>query len=883
MGKLLRSAVMSSRGRRRSQAALAVVAVMTALLFSPAGRSAVSPYSRSKEYQLKNIKTHLRFDTDHREVMGDVTHTVSVIREGITALHFDCSELTVNQVTVDGKPAEFTNTDDKLSVTLSKPAKRGDDHTIEIHYHGFPKKGLYFVLPDKDYPNQPIEVWSQGEDEDTHYYIPIYDYPNNRTTSEMILTVPAGWVTISNGKLVGIKNESDGTKTWDWRQSEPIATYLISVVAGQFDQKDAAWRDMPLNYLVPKGDSAKLQPTYVRTPDMLSTFSDRLGVRYPWVKYAQSAVNDFVVGGMENASATTLTTRGLVNPAMAGETPEDSDGLVSHEMAHQWFGDLVTCKDWADLWLNEGFATYFEHYWNETHYGQDAVDYEFWRDSRGWFRQERLFSAPIVNYNQDNSLQFSGNIYTKGGLVLRMLREKLGDADFFGSLKVYLDTNRYKNVVTADLVKSIEETTGTSVDDFFHQWVFGAGAPKFTVSYEYDAPSSQLKLTVKQTQKVEGRVGLFHVPIQVEVGTDGGQTTYPIDVQEAEETFTFTIDGQPRMVIFDKGNQILKSVEFHRTPAELIYQLQHAETVPDRADAAAALGEVKENAEVTAALGHTAVTDAFWGVRQEALTALGAIGGPDAEKQMLAALVNPWPWVRQTGVEQLGHFPSDATLAQKIADVAEHDKAWRVRGAALEALGEMKAPGAYAVLETAVGSDSPDNVLRNAALRGFGSPADDKAVPMLQTWAAPGKPIDTRGAAISSLGKLDKKNTEITQQLEGYLQDTHLDVQRAAFLALAARGDKDSIPAIEAFAKSDSVPIGMRPTIGRVIEQMKEGKPADLSFAGPGNGRQTPAGAKPSEATNADLMDAIQSLQKQVTDLSGQMKKMQSNGAGQRR
>jgi aminopeptidase N len=853
---------------------------MAVLVFTPVGRSAVSPYSRTKDYQLKNVKTRLKFDTGHREVMGDVTHSLSVIREGITALNFDCSDLTVDQVTLDGKVAEYANAGDKLSVTLARPAKRGDEHTVEIRYHGSPKKGLYFILPDKDYPDQPIEVWSQGEDEDTHYYIPIYDYPNNRTTSEMILTVPAGWVTISNGKLASVKSESDGMKTWDWRQSEPIATYLISVVAGQFDQKDAAWRDIPLNYLVPKGQADKTQPTFVRTPDMLSAFSDRLGVLYPWTKYAQSAVNDFVVGGMENASATTLTTRGLVNPAMAGETPEDSDGLVSHEMAHQWFGDLVTCKDWADLWLNEGFATYFEHYWNESHYGQDAVDYEFWRDSRSWFRQERLFPAPIVNYAQDNSLQFGGNIYTKGGLVLRMLREKLGDTDFFGSLKVYLDTHRYKNVATADLVKSIEETSGVSVDEFFHQWVFGAGAPKFNVSYEYDAGSHQLKLTVKQTQKVEGRVGLFHVPIQVEVGTDGGQTTYPIDVQKAEETFTFTIDGQPRMVIFDKGNQILKSMEFKKTPAELMYQLQHAETVPDRADAATALGEVKDNLDVTAALGHAAVIDAFWGVRQESLNALGAIGGADAEKQMLAALGNPWAWVRQTDVEQLGHFPSDDALAQKLEDVAQHDKAWRVRGAALESLGEMKAPGAYAILETAAGSDSPDGVLRNAAMRGFGSLADDKAVPLLQTWAAPGKPIETRTVAISSLSKLDKKNKQITRELAGYLQDAHLDVQRATFLALALRGDKDAIPAMEAYVKSDSLSIGMRPMVERMLGQMKEGKPVDVGFGG--GGQNAAAGNKPSETTNADLMDAIQALQKQVTDLNQEVRKMQANGGAQR-
>ncbi len=846
------------------------------LLWAAPGR-AVSPYSRTKEYDLKNVRIHLSFDTVHREVLGEVTHSLTVIRPGIRTLTFDCSELTIDQVTLDGKPAESSPCSERLIVTLPEPAKRGDQHTVFIRYHGFPKRGLYFILPDKDYPKQPIEIWSQGEDEDTHYYIPIYDYPNNRTTSEMLMTVPSSWVTISNGKLLGVKTEKDGTKTWDWKQSEPIATYLISVVAGEFDQKNAEWRTMPVNYLVPQGRGDTIPPTFVRTPDMLSAFSDRLDVRYPWAKYAQSAVDEFVVGGMENASATTLTTRSLVNPAMVGETPEGADSLISHEMAHQWFGDLVTCKDWADLWLNEGFATYFEHYWNEAHYGKDAVDYEFWRDARGWMRQERLFTIPIVNYSLSDSLEASGNIYTKGGLVLRMLREQLGDDNFFGSLKVYLDTNRYKNVATSDLVKAIEETSGTSVDEFFHQWVFDAGAPKFEVSDEYNASTHELKMTVKQTQKVEKRVGLFRVPIVVEVGTSNGQTTFPINVEKAEETFTFKLDGMPLMVIFDKDSAILKSVEFKKVPEELMYQLKHAETVPDRADAAVALGEVKDNPKVVAALGAAAQGDAFWGVREEAIHSLGKIGGAESQKQVVASLADPWPWVRQTAVEDLGTFPSDAALAQKLQDVSASDKSWRVRAAALEALGTMKAPGAFDILEKAVNSDSPDDVLRNAALRGFGDSGNDKAAPILQTWAAPGKPLTSRAPAISGLAKLDLKNKEITSLLVACLQERRLDVQRAALFALAARGDKDSAPAVEAYAKSDSMPIGMRGMLQPMIDNLKQGKPTEMGFGARG-GRGAPAAEKPAETSNADVLNAIQSLQKQVTEMNDRLKKMEASG-----
>jgi aminopeptidase N len=856
-------------------------AIVTAalLLAVPQTGHAVSPYARSREYKLENVKTHLSFDLAQRQVNGEVTHTISILQDGITSLAFDSSDLVIDSVTLDGKPVTAKTSADQLIVPLGHAASHGDKHVVDIRYHGQPKKGLYFILPDANYPNQPQEIWSQGEDEDTHYYIPIYDYPNNRTTSEMILTVPADWLTVSNGKLVDVKTEGNGMKTWDWVQSEPIATYLISVVAGQFDEKKAEWTGgMPLQYLVPHGESADIDSTFVRTPDMLTTFSDRLDVRYPWAKYAQSAVDDFVVGGMENASATTLTTRGLVNPAFVGETPEGSDSLISHEMAHQWFGDLVTCKGWADLWLNEGFATYFEHYWNEAHYGKDAVDYEYWRDARTWMGQERLFNVPIVNYDLTDSLESAGNIYNKGSWVLRMLRERLGDEAFFRGLHSYLETNRYHNVATADLVKAIEDSTGQGVDEFFHQWVFGAGAPKFQITEQYDDAARQLKLEIQQTQEVKGHVGLFHVPVEIEVTTASGAKSFPVDLRKADENFTFTVDGPPLMILFDKGGKILKSVNWDKSPDEWIYQLAHAASVPDRADAAAALGDFKDNPRVVQALGDAGHNDAFWGVRNEAILSLGRIGTAPAKKQLLFDLANKQPWVRQTAVEQLGHAAPDHKVAYLIEQFVSQDKAWHVRAAAIGALAEMKPPHTFETLQDAVNSQSPDDILRNAALRAFGPLGDDQAVPVLQTWAAPGKTLTSRVAAIASLGQLDKKNKDITKALIGYLDENHVDIQRATLQALVARGDQDAVPALEAFQKSPSLSIGMRPFIGRMIQQLKSGGGPMT----PGAGRQgeaggsgAGAGAGAGNAPNEKLMKAIEGLQQQMTELNERVKKLE--------
>ena len=446
-----------------------------ALLFPLMGR-ADEPYARSRDYDLRNVKTHLWFDTDQRKVRGEVTHSLSMFRDDLTQIKFDSVALNIQAVTLDGKDAKFSVTENNLIVQLARPSKRAETHEVFIRYDGQPKKGLYFVLPDKNYPNRPKEVWSQGEAEDTRYYIPIYDYPNDRTTSEMLVTVPANWITISNGDLLGTKTEADGMKTWDWKQSQPLSTYLISVVAGEFVEKKDSWNGMPVRYVVPRGDESKIDSTFSRTKDMITLFSEKLDVKYPWAQYAQSSVNDFIEGGMENTSATTLTTRGLVHPQLAAEEREGSDSLDSHELAHQWFGDLVTCRDWANIWLNEGFATYFEHYWAEQHYGADDAAYEYWRDQNNWFRQKRLYPVPIVQRNFTDSIEYAGNVYTKGGWVLKMLRSKLGDQDFFRGLHYYLETNKNQNVVTADLEKAIDQATATNVDHFFHQWIWRAGA-----------------------------------------------------------------------------------------------------------------------------------------------------------------------------------------------------------------------------------------------------------------------------------------------------------------------------------------------------------------------------------------------------------------------
>jgi aminopeptidase N len=849
------------------------------------------PFARSKDYDLQNVRTHLWFDVQKKIFRGEVTHTIAMVRDGALQIKFDSADLKIQSVTLDGKEAKFSTTDKELLVSLGQPSKRGDHHEVFIKYEGQnPKKGLYFVLPDENYPKRPIEIWSQGESEDTHYYIPIYDYPNDRTTSEMLLTVPASWLTISNGQLVSTKDEANGMKTWDWKQSETLSTYLITVVAGEFVEKKDTWRGMPVRYVVPRGEESKIDSTFARTKGMLDAFSNALDVRYPWVQYAQTSVNDFVVGGMENTSATTLTTRGLVNPGLASEELTGSDRLDSHELAHQWFGDLVTCKDWADIWLNEGFATFFEHFWTEKKYGADEVAYEFWRDQNGWFRNPRQYSTPIISRELTDELENSGNIYTKGGWVLKMLRTKLGDQDFFRGLHHYLEVNRGQNVITADLQKAIEQPTSTNVDKFFHQWVYRAGAPKYDVSYTYDDAAHQVKLTVKQTQKVEGMVGLFDMPVDVEIATASGRNTTSIEVSKAEETFNLAADSAPLMVLFDKGDKVLKSMDFKRDAPALIYQLKNGETVPDRAEAAVALAEIgiRDKAGVVPAIGDAAQSDPFWGVRVESLRTLGKIGGADAEKRILAALNDDKPWVREVAVEQLGNFKEDASLGPKLTEIAANDKAYRVRAKALGALGTIKAPNAYDALIAAVKSDSPDDTLRDAGLEGLGALGDDRAVPVLLEWSAVGRPFEARSAAIGALAGLDKKNKAITQTLISYLKEPYFDVKFATLFALGRRGDPDAIAPLEEMVKSGDLPIGAAPFVQRQISALKAqasgGKPPSGEAASGAAAANAPSGQAPTAAQPAAAapsgpdatLEMLRKLQQQMEEMNGRLGKIES-------
>ncbi len=797
--------------------------VLLAVLAAVGAARGDEAYARSRDYDLQHSKIVFRFEVSERKVLGDVTHTVAVLREGTARVAFDSVGLTIESVRVNGKAAKFETGAEKLTVTLPAAGHAGEKFEIEIRYEGKPKRGLYFVLPEKNYPARPVQIWTQGESEDTRYYIPTYDYPNDRLTTEMIVTVPGAWVTVSNGKLLSVTDAGKGEKTWHWSETLPSSTYLMMLAAGEFDEVKETWRGKPVMYYAPRGRGERLAPTYGRTPAMMEFFSKKLGVDYPWEKYAQVMADDFVAGGMENSSATINTSSSLTHPALVGEYTVNEDGLISHELAHQWFGDLVTCKDWGDVWLNEGFATFFESAWTEEHFGKDEGDYERWSATRHWFMEPDLFEKPIVRFNFNDSSIFDGNSYGKGGWVLTMLRRELGEDAFYRAMGHYLEANRGRNVVTADFARAVEESTHVNIDAFLEQWVYGAGAPRFEVSTGYDAGKKEVRLAVKQTQKREGRVGLFRVPVEVEITTAGGAKSFPITVSKEEETFTFPAKEEPLMVLYDKGGQVLKSAEFHKETKEWIYQLKNATELGDRLDAAQALGKIKKDEAAIAALSEALRGDRAWRLRAAAADGLGEIGGSEAARSVLAALdVAREPWMRAALATALGKFKEDAEVAGKLETVAAKDASFRAREAALGGLAWLKTAKSYAALETAAGTNTPDDIVRNAALRGFGTLGDDRALAALLEWSAAGKTFESRQAAIGSLGALSKGDHAITKTLAGYLAEPYFPIRMAAVFALGARGDAEAIAPLETLLHSGDLSIAFAPMIEQQIARLKK-------------------------------------------------------------
>lgn len=753
-------------------------------------------YGRSRDFDLQHLKLELSFDLEARKIMGAATLRVAPLSGDVREISLDSAGLAIDSVSIAGKPARFSMGTEKLNVTLDRRYAAGQPVEISVKYHAQPRLGLMFVFPDKFHPNRPKQIWANGDTAggNNRYWFPGYDFPNDKTTTEMIVTVPAGWQALSNGKLVGTTEGKSGT-TFHWSQDKPMSTYLVSLVAGEFDKGSDKWT-VPVEYYVPRGRAADIPRTFGRTVAMLQFFSDRVAP-YPWAKYDQAMVDTFG-GGMENTSATTEGASALLGAGDFEDRKQGTDSLIAHEMAHQWFGDLVTCADWRHTWLNEGFATYFEALWEEHAYGRDTFDWNELHAGRNI--AARQSTSSVVPHNGEGSNAY-GLIYNKGGWTLHMVRGQLGDARFWKAIQHYAKKFSYQTATTSDFVEAISEATGQDLEWLFDQYVYQPGHPEFDVAWDYDSATHMLHLALKQNQKSAP----FQLPIEIETLSEGGARTFHVNVSKAAEDLYIALDERPRTVLFDPRDIILKNITFHKPATEWIWQLEHATRAVNRSEAAMALGAMP-GADAVAALERAGTGDRFFGVRVDAAESLGRIGSAAARSALLKMLGDSDRQVRHAAVNALGAVPRDAATIDRLVQVARGDESFAVRRTAVTAIGRLKPEHALDVLKPFLTMDSPNQEIRSAAVDAIGNLADDAALPEILK-ASNDESDDVRRNALLALARLGKGKEEATNRLLQALdEENEPGDRRAAAFAFRQRGDRAALPALEKLAASDPAP-----------------------------------------------------------------------------
>src|SRR5437870_3005072 len=606
-------------------------------------------YIPEHDYDQHNIKLDLRFDWEREQATGSATITLAPTVKDLQQVDFDAAYMTISGVTLAScTPLKFQHdgVKERLSVFLDRPYQPGQELTLVVSYHtnpvpsdrafGIGGGGLNFIKPRPDDPARPRQIWSQGEAEFNHFWFPCFDHPNDFVTSEMVATVERPLIVISNGKLIEVKDNADGSRTFDWKIDEPHATYLTSIIVGEFTGIEGDYAGIPVTTYVYPNELPEGKVTAARLPEMVKFFSEKTGVKYPYAKYAQTTVRDFG-GGMENISATTQTDN-MIHDART-ELDSTSDGLESHELAHQWFGDYVTCRNWSDVWLNESFATYFQAMWDEHHLGHDDFLYLDVKSNKdqyygAWAQGQR---RPIVTKNYANpDAVFDTYAYPRGGAVLHMLRTFLGEDNWWRSINHYLTKYAHQPVETAQFRIAIEETTGQPMDWFFDEWLYKMGHPVFRVTQDYDAANKQLIFKVRQEQKPDPdsqypQVGFFQTPVDIQIGAAANTRVERVQIEAKEEqSFKFTVDSVPLLVGFDYGGTLIKELIFVKTTGQLLYQLSNDKDVLVRIWAISQLSSRMRDDEtaredrqsILKALGEAATTEKFWGTRLAAIAAL---------------------------------------------------------------------------------------------------------------------------------------------------------------------------------------------------------------------------------------------------------------------
>ena len=774
----------------------------------PFGFAGATPrYPPDRVADIRHIRLNLKVDPRKRTLAGTATHRLAPLAQPLRRLPLNLVELTVDGVTMGGRRLDFEHHDGVLEIHFKPAVPVGREVEVSIEYHGSPRTGLNFTGPDADYPDRPYQAWSQGQDEYARYWFPNHDFPNQKQTTEVIVEAPAEFETVSNGTLVSVEPRGRWRR-WHWTQEVPHVSYLVSLVVGVFDRWEEDRDGLPLQYYVPPGRVADGHRAFDETPAMVGFLSELAGTPYPYSKYASVVVQDFTWGGMENTSATTYIDDLLPDERAAPDY--DSGRLVSHELAHQWFGDLLTCREWAHAWLNEGFATYAWPYYAERAHGLDEAQRLHLEHAEQYFAEDREYRRAIVNraYTEPTEL-FDIHLYEKGSWVLWMLRHVLGDDVFTKGVHEYVRRHRGGLVVTEDLVRAMEDTSGKALGWFFDQWVYGGGHPEFEVSYKWNEDDGVAGLKVHQAQKTDALTHVFRAPLQVAFGQPGGRTAvHQVEVgrRGADDGFTFKLPARPTWVRFDEGNRVLKTLDFPREDAMLISQLENDE-VTGRVEAAGQLGRKGSPAAVKA-LGTALNNDGFWYVQVAAARGLGVAQGSAAREALVAALSHPQSRVRTAAATALGRFQGDEAVVAPLLKTLNRDRSYTAAGAAAAALGRAGATRTLPDLLKAAQRPSHREVVAAGALRGLAALRDPAQLGAILEHARPGREQRVRAVALGAAATLARatgpeQRDEVRRTAERSLRDPLYFVRRGAIRALEDLGDAAAIPALRAAIDRD--------------------------------------------------------------------------------
>jgi len=766
------------------------------------GNPDIWQWAPSRTYHVENYKLTLHFDEAKGEVFGDEVVTLRPFESQFRRFYLDSSELAIDSVTLESQQREparlaYSTQDARLWITLGRDYDPTSTLNVRIVYHGFPRTGLFFVNPTPDYPNRPQEVFSQGEAEFNQYWFPCWDYPNDMATSETVTTVPEGQTVVSNGKLVKVTH-SAGQVTYDWVESIPHSSYLISIAAGPWRKVSDKYEDIPVDYYVPDSvDEATARRSFHLTPDMIGFFSRATGVEYPYEQYAQTTVHNYMFGGQENVSATTLTDWTLHDERADQDYP--STNLVSHELGQHWFGDYVQGRDWANIWLNEGFATYLETLYIQHHEGTDAYRFEIYDDQLAAQAEDRNnYRRPIVDRHYADPMQmFDVTTHAKGAAILDMLRYILDgteatshpasqDEALFRTLHEYLIAHHTKTADTSDLISAIRTTTGNELDWFFREWVFMAGHPDYQVEASYDAVTKTEKLIVAQTQQTDGVTPIFDMPIELAFH---GPNDEPKQVQvrdnQQRQEFDIPLGFEPQWVDFDPNDFIDKTVQFEQPVNALIAAAEKDPSMMSRLRAVQQIGASKNgdpDVRVRALL-HVLGSDGFYGVRAAAATSLGNIATDQAKTALLAALQQPDSRVRTAAVTALGNSHKDDAVYRSLVDSLNNDASYAVEASAAQALGKSGLAQAFDVLQAKVAA-KPELHVMVAILSAMAATKDPRAAKTLLAEAQPGVPERIRLNALGALAGLkgtvgQQQAQELVEVVRAALHDPFFPIQEA--------------------------------------------------------------------------------------------------------